>query len=448
MSSTDTEFPPELKTLTNIPVTPDRAPAPGSGPTPPPASKAPQRPASRPDSQARAPADAPLSGGVSVVHRTMLAVALPLGTVGAALPVLLIAWLLLALLATGVTAVALERTGGLMPTTFGGGYWLALGIDGAVLLWSLVRRIRRRPAPWRPLVVLVVVYALVLWILVPLDVRGFVNIPDVLTALALLGASTLVVYLLPWALLALLGQGLALAWRAGRAAPAVAARITAVAGCLGIAGLSVAGAATLAGHWGHVDALRAQLGGVGAVMAGGVEEARQSYEDLAWTLGAAPPAPGAPDTTMHRHAFVACAEALAGAQEDGRPAVEAATASLIRGGLTKPDAEDAAMHTLLQVCQEQGPDRGDDLVAQYRKALRQVSASLAGTPAALDVVRAAYDRLGPVEQRLLSMRYIDGMGHDQIGLRLHRSEADVQAQAGRALDRLRWAWEQGRTSDR
>lgn len=223
---------------------------------------------------------------VSLYREITLAAGLIAGLLGAALPALLLGWLVLALVVQTGASEILERTGGLAPTTFGGGYWLSLGVNVGVLLWCAVRRLRGRRVPWRPLVVLILGYVVALWALVSSDACGLVDVPDVLTAFTLLGVDALVQYLLPVALLALLVQAGLYAWRVGRTSARVARRITAVAGCLGLAGLSAAALIVLAGAGGPVAALRAQAGDVRIADPGGVETDRQRYERVAATVDA------------------------------------------------------------------------------------------------------------------------------------------------------------------
>jgi hypothetical protein len=221
---------------------------------------------------------------VSLSREIMLAMGLVLGALGAVLPAVALGWLVLALVVQTGTSEILERTGGLAPTTFGGGYWLSLGVNAGVLLWCAVRRLRRRPAPWRPLVVLVVGLVVALWALVSIDACGLADVPDVMTAFALLGADALVQYLLPVALLVLLLQGVLYAWRVGRASVRAARLITAVASCLGLAGLSAAAMIFLAGAGGPVASLRAHAGDVRVADLGGVDAERQRYERVAATV--------------------------------------------------------------------------------------------------------------------------------------------------------------------
>jgi hypothetical protein len=224
---------------------------------------------------------------VSLSRETMLAAALVVGVLGAALPAASLGWLVLALLVQGGASEILEHTGGLVPTTFGGGYWLSLGVNASVLLWCAVRRVRGRPAAWRPLVALIAMYVLALWSLVSIDVCRLADVPDVLTTFALLGADSLVQYMLPIALLVLLLQGVLYAWRAGRGSVRVAGRITAAAGCLGLAGLTAAAMLLVVGAVEPLSTLGAQASEVRLADMGGVESDRLRYERVAATVGAA-----------------------------------------------------------------------------------------------------------------------------------------------------------------
>jgi len=227
------------------------------------------------------PGPARPDGRISLFRETLLGSALVAGTIGAALPGLLLCWLTFARLVEGGTSALLQHTGGLEPTTFGGGYWMSLGVNAGIVLWSVVRRLRGTPAPWRPLVVLISAYVLALWLVVSIDACQLADVPDVLTTFALLGADVLVQYLLPAVLLVLLLQGAAYLWRKGRIALPAASRITAVAGCLGLAGVTAAGMLVVAGSGAALAAIGDRVADVRAADLGGVASARQRYERLA-----------------------------------------------------------------------------------------------------------------------------------------------------------------------
>lgn len=235
-----------------------------------------------------APGPARSAGRVSVIRETLLGAALVVGVLGAVLPGLLLCWLTFARLVEGGTSDLLQQTGGLEPTTFGGGYWMSLGVNAGIVLWSVVRRLRETPAPWRPLVVLITAHVLALWLVVSIDACQLADVPDVLTTFALLGADVLVQYLMPLVLLVLLLQGAAYLWRTGRASLPAARAITAVAGCLGLAGVTAAAMLVVAGSGASLAVVGDRIAGVRAADLGGVSSARQRYERMA----AAPAAAG------------------------------------------------------------------------------------------------------------------------------------------------------------
>ena len=466
MDPKDSAPPRPLETLDDIPALSGKPaasppPTPGSDESTKNATKSRAKDEAKAKGKDQTKATAALPGRVTATRRLVLAVALVLGTVGAALPALFLFWLVFALLATGATAEALEQTGGLVPTTFGGGYALALGLDLVAVLWTLARRFLHRPAPWWPLTALVLLYALVIWVLVPLDLGGLFDVPDMITASALLGADAMLRYVLPFVLMAVLSWSMGSAWRAGRISPAVAGRATAVAGCLGIAGITVAGAVIAAGDRGYFDALAADMDALAMPASVSAEGERQSYEELAAELG--PPTPtryaAAAAGSDGGDRFASCAERLADAREDGsgragseRPVVEAATARLIRAGLHKPEAEDVALLALLEVCQEEH-ERGEpgNVVTRFHERLDQEPQGKQGsrgratstmTLAQRDALHATLAALKPADQLVLEMRYIDNLSHERVGTRLGHSETEARLRARRALDRLQQTWQQ------
>lgn len=217
---------------------------------------------------------------ISLFRQAVLGAALILGALGAALPAVLLSWLTFAQLVEGGTSALLQHTGGLEPTTFGGGFWTSLGVNTGIVVWSVVRRLRGRPAPWRPVVVLISIYVVALWLMVSTDACRLADVPDVLTTFALLGADILVQYLMPVALLGLLLHGIAYLWRKGRTAVPVASRIAAVAGCLGLAGVTAAGMLVVAGHAASLTVIGDRLADARAADLG-VASARQRYERVA-----------------------------------------------------------------------------------------------------------------------------------------------------------------------
>lgn len=232
------------------------------------------------EARAPGPVAARPDARISLFRQAVLGAALILGALGAALPAVLLSWLTFAQLVEGGTSALLQHTGGLEPTTFGGGFWTSLGVNTGIVVWSVVRRLRGRPAPWRPVVVLISIYVVALWLMVSTDACRLADVPDVLTTFALLGADVLVQYLMPVALLGLLLHGIAYLWRKGRTAAPVAGRIAAVAGCLGLAGVTAAGMLVVAGHAASLTAIGDRLADVRAADLG-VASARQRYERVA-----------------------------------------------------------------------------------------------------------------------------------------------------------------------
>lgn len=269
--------PPPVSSLLR-PMPPGPPPLP-PGPPPLPGPREPAARMARPAAARSQDAETP-----SRKQRITLGMALGLAALGAALPATLLVWLMSALLATGVTAEVLELTHGFQPTTFGGGYWLAVVVDALVVVFSLGRRALGRSLPWRPLVVLVLAYTLLLWTLIPLDWAGIWDVPDVVTAFVLLGANALVSYVLPFVLLSVLGRGLRHLWRMGLGSKALARRIAALAFCLGLAGATLGGALVTGRAEGYFDELEPTSKDMGSLGIGSVEQTRQSMEALSAEL--------------------------------------------------------------------------------------------------------------------------------------------------------------------
>lgn len=175
----------------------------------------------------------------SLGERVALTVALWMAIVCIGLPAIAFFWMLTVSLTSTVTAEALQRTGGLRPTTFGGGYWLAMGVNVIVVLWSVVRRLRGQPAPWKPLAVLAITYLVLIWVAVFPDLFTTLDIPDVLTTFVLLGADGMMGYVFPVVLLVLLLRGMWHLWRIGQRSSVAAQRIGIAAVFLGLGCLTL-----------------------------------------------------------------------------------------------------------------------------------------------------------------------------------------------------------------
>jgi RNA polymerase sigma factor (sigma-70 family) len=417
----------------------------------------------RPDAHPDVPAGRP----PSLPERAALTVALLVAALGVALPGMALLWILAAAVTTGVASEALERTGGLEPTTFGGGYWMALGLDVAVVLWSVVRRVRGRPGPWKPLVGLVTAYVLLIWFAVVPDLAAIVDVPDVVTTFVLLGADALVSYVFPCMLLALLVRGSGHLWRLGSASSAAAQRIGVAAACLGLACLTLgAGVAAVDLEPRSVDEAFEEL--EVSLELDGVEGERRMYHALSLGLGSGVPS-GRVSAPEVRSAFGECAETLSERRADVRPVVEQAAASLIRGGLGTTDAEDLVMQTLLNVCLRHANEPAANLITYYWGALRNnartfqrrgqrewseydeerdsystdlpVDARLA-LDQDLAWLRTALGELTADEREVLDLHYEKGLSYTAIARRLGMSDAAVRQRAKRALDHLRRLREQ------
>ncbi|WP_428264308.1 RNA polymerase sigma factor [Haliangium sp.] len=376
----------------------------------------------------------------------------------------MLTWLVATVLAAGVTAEALEHSGGLEPTTFGGGYWLAMGIDGLFVVWAILRRFRRHDSPWAPLAWLAVGYIVLLWFAVVPDLATDLDVPDVLTTVVLLGLQALVSYLFPLLLFVLLARATGAAWRSGRVSSVAAQRVGVLAGCIGLVGL------TLAGGLVFIDLAPKSLGTAlqefaDSIDVEGAEGERRVYEALSLGLesGTAARTSSSPKADG---VFTGCADTLARSDGDARSVIQQAVRRLIRKGLDKSDAEDLVMETLLKVCTKHAEERRQELVPYFWAALRNATSSyrvrvyqrrewwdeqvLPDEQTLLPDARLAFEQdrtalyaamaqLTPTEQYVLSL-YADGLRHADIAARLGKSEAAVRQQVKRALDHLKRAW--------
>jgi RNA polymerase sigma factor (sigma-70 family) len=399
----------------------------------------------------------------SMGERAALGVALWAASIGVGLPAIAFLWIAAVSLTTSVTAEALEHTGGLEETTFGGGYWLSMGLNVTILLWSVVRRLRGRPAPWKPLALLAVAYLMLIWTAVVPDLAKVVDVPDVLTTFALLGADALASYVFPVLLLVLLVRGMGHLWRIGQRSSLAAQQIGVATTCLGLGCMTLAvGLAAVDLEPKSLDVAVEEF--TDSLDVGGVKGELQVYDALSLALGSGLSSDGR--TGGGQSAFGHCAEGLAQQQVDSRPVFEQATITLIRRGLSKADAEDVAMDTLIRVCLEYAEKGLDNLQLYYLAALRNNANSfrrkrgyaelwdenLIADPAEveasermalegkLETLLAAQARLSASDQRVLQLRYVDGLGYAEIGVRLDKGEAAARQQVKRARDRLEKAW--------
>jgi hypothetical protein len=141
-------------------------------------------------------------------------------------------------------------------------------------------------------------------------------------------------------------------WRLGRVSSAAAQRIGVAAMCLGVACLALGAGVVAVPEALYEPEVSLELEGV--------EGERRRYEALSVGLGSGTSAGRASAPEVHS-AFGECAKKLAERCPNTRPVVEQTTASLIRDGLGKADAEDLAKQTLLRVCLQHAREPAADL---------------------------------------------------------------------------------------
>jgi RNA polymerase sigma factor (sigma-70 family) len=399
----------------------------------------------------------------SLGERVALGIALWAASIGVGVPAIAFLWIAAVSLTTSVTAEALEHTHGLEETTFGGGYWLAMGVNAVIVLWSVVRRVRKQPAPWKPLALLAVTYLALIWVTVVPELVADLGIPDVLTTFALLGADSLASYVFPVLLSILLLRGMRHLWFVGQRSSVAAQQIGIATTCLGL------GCMTLAAGLLVVDVEPKSLDVAveeftDSLDVEGVKGELQGYEALSLALGSGLSRDR--DAAASQSAFGACAERLAEPQFDSVPVLEEATKTLMRKGLDKADAEDVAMDTLVRVCMEHARRGIDDPVRYYFAALRNHANNFrrrSGRSEVLDEAQVpdetiasvvsrmeldgdletllrAMARLSASDQHVLELRYVDGLDYGEIGIRLAKNEVAARQQVKRARDRLEKAW--------
>jgi RNA polymerase sigma factor (sigma-70 family) len=328
-----------------------------------------------------------------------------------------------------------------------------------------VRRLRGRPAPWNPLAWLVTAYVVLIWFAVFPDLGTPLDVPDVVTTFALLGADALVRYVLPCLLLAFLLRGVGYLWRIGKASSVVAQRIGVPAGCLGLLSITLSiGLAAVDLEPKTLDVAVDEF--ASALDVDGVEGKRRVYAAMSLGLGSGLSS-GQASASQGAGAFGACAEALSGPVSDRRAVVEEATRFLMRRGMDKADAEDLVMDTLLRVCLRHADEPRRDLIPYFWRALQNKASTFYGRAYRRDVpwddglfgddldlpadvrlalegdlatLRAALARLSPADRYVLMLRHVDGLSHGDIAARLGKGEAAVRQQVKRARDRLEQAW--------
>jgi len=187
---------------------------------------------------------------VSVARRTGLGVSMGAALLVAILPAVVVLFLASLAAVNAIGAEALEHTGGLDPATFGHAYRYAIALNLLVLGRALVRWVRgwfgeARPV-WRPLMVLALFYVSGAAALVPVDLSGALDVPDVVTTASILGCLELWQYVLPVVVLRSMFTATSATWRHGIASVAAARRLTGAATIFALSGASL-GAATIYG---------------------------------------------------------------------------------------------------------------------------------------------------------------------------------------------------------
>lgn len=403
------------------------------------------------------------------------------------IPVLLLLWGLGSILGVVYIAEALERTDGLVPTTFGGAFWLAVVFLGILVLLEIGTWFPRGDAPQgrggcltalltRPTFAAVLL-VLPTVLLVRWDLRG-TDVPDVVTTTALLCVLGYGLFVLP---LAFVASAIRLArwlWRVGSGS---SFRSGLVAGSATVLGALLPTCMVCAPPEHPVrrapEAAVAQIGGGSDALGEGVERKGYLEGTLAALTQAADVIPGTSGPWALPPALLPeaprelsigeCVGKLLNSRT-GRAEVEKAILRLQnRWGADYDTANAVAYATVVSVCRAHEKKPKDNLEYYYRESidrnycksyqrnpLRQCDpmdrigarcerGSLVasyGDPAELDVVmdlRARLCRLRKDEDREIVRRTMEGETSKQIGTDLGLSEATVRKRLERAIDQMR-----------
>jgi len=428
------------------------------------------------------PADPAVDPPVTLGHGVSAAFAIAFGMLAAALPIAALAWLVLTHLGLLVLAEVLEQSGGLEATTFGASYWLGTLVDGIIVLWCVVRRVRGRPRPFRPLYHLCLAYALMLWSVVPADLLGGGDTLDVPVAATLLGAFWLIRYIMPCALLLVCLNGAAHMWRSSQKSLRSGRRVSAMSVGFGLVGFSLFGALLIAAGADYTSFEDSEVssndggGGIASLSLGGVNQDRDYLAELAESIErSGSESSGSTALTTTREPFQQCAETLYQSRRSSsgsrtarsRPVVSIAITDLVRRHrLDHADAEDLAMATLVKVCLRHAREPVSDLSnyfwaalgnerrQRYREQRRLVppiddwevpdeGVSLGERlirDEDLRAARRALQRLDPKSKLIIEMRYLQERSHADIAASLSISEAAARKRLQRAMDQLRRAY--------
>ena len=420
---------------------------------------------------------------VTLGHGVAVAIAIAFGMLAAALPIAALAWLVLTHLGIHILAETLEQSGGLEATTFGASYWLGTLVDGIIVLWCVVRRLRGRPRPFRPLYYLCLAYALMLWSVVPVDLLSAGDTLDVPVAATLLGAFWLIRYIMPCAMLLIGLHAAAHMWRSSQKSLRSGRRVSAMSVGFGLVGFSLFGALLIAAGADYTSFEDSEVssndggGGIASLSLGGVNQDRDYLAELAESIErSGSESSGSAALTTTREPFQQCAETLYQSRRSSsdsptarsRPVVGIAITELVRHyRLDHAEAQDLAMATLVKVCLQHAREPVRDLGNYFWAALRNEryqrhrerrrlvdpfddwndapSSDLSpedqlSREEDLRAARRALQGLAPKSKLIIEMRYLQERSNADIAASLGISEAAARKRLQRAMDQLRRAY--------
>ena len=415
----------------------------------------------------------------SAGHKIWMAIGLIWMTGLGTLPLLFLLWFLGSLLGVVFIAEALERTRGLVPTTYGGAFWLAVALIVLLIVLEIATWIPRgdpkqaRGGCLMALLTRPAFAAVLLFLPTILLVRwdlGGTDVPDILTTTALLFILGYGLFVLP---IAFVASSIRLArwlWRIGKSSSFRSGLVAGVTSALGALSTCM-----LCTPPDPDDEAEGELFGERlehGAQALGTSIERKGLVD--GTLGALTQAadviPGSsgpwalPPALLpsFRASIDECVTRLATSAR-GRATVDKATDWLIRNKSTDRDtANSVAYATIWSVCRVHAREALDDLEIYYWKAVKQNYCKSyqrnplrecpvyddgnyqcnAGFPfgshARLDVVldmRGKLCRLGSKDREII-LRTLDGETSKEIARALDLTDANVRQRLRRALERI------------
>ena len=271
----------------------------------------------------------------------------------------------LEMLALAGSSELLEHTGGLVPTTFGAGYWLGWLLNGSLLAWSAIRAIRRRlgisdRSPYGPIILLAAAYAFAGLSLVWVDLGG-VDVPDVVTTTFLVGYMLLWTYVAPVFAGAVVLRLAFLAWRASALTGPALRALTASAG-LALGGGTLTVMLGGGAERGYLEPAFEVLDGVARDDTSELTSLRGAALELSSTLLGKADAP-----TGEEFQFRVCVDTLMSAEKPST--LDRAIARLMRSRLSRQDAADLAYGALLRACEADALDPKTNVVTYFTKAV-------------------------------------------------------------------------------